>query len=130
MNQERGPGASGIAHTARGNDLADQPSYKAPHPTGQTLLVAPFRPVARRQSATPPRGAGRRRSARWRRMDRAAAVTTAVLQVVNCALRMRYRDDDGSAIACARPEIESLLRDELADAKREALDEIRLPQDG
>jgi len=39
------------------------------------------------------------------------------------ALRARHRDDDRSAIPAARLEIESLLRDEIADAQREAINE-------
>jgi hypothetical protein len=61
-----------------------------------------------------------------RRLDRAAVITTAVFQVIAEALRARHRDDDRSAIPAARLEIESLLRDEIADAQREAINEIRL----
>jgi hypothetical protein len=59
-------------------------------------------------------------------MDRAAVATTAILQVVSHALRMRYRDGDGSAIACARLEVEELLRGEFHDIQQQTLNEIRI----
>ncbi len=46
--------------------------------------------------------------------DRAAVLTTAIIQIIQMA------------ISRSRDEIESYLRDELADVKREAADDIRL----
>ena len=51
--------------------------------------------------------------------DRAAVVTTAVLQVIRV---WRHRENAGEA---ARSEIETLLRDEFADVARATLHEIR-----
>jgi hypothetical protein len=81
--------------------------------------VVPFPHPARRQSATFPHRA-------CRRMDRAAVATVAVLTIVTRALRARHHDGDRSAIPLARLEVEELLRGEFADARGEAINEIRL----
>jgi hypothetical protein len=77
------------------------------------MTVIPFRPPARRQSATPSR---RARGS----MDRAAVVASAVLQ-----LRSRHRNGDRSAIPLARLEVEELLRGEFHDIQQKTLNEIR-----
>jgi hypothetical protein len=82
------------------------------------MTVIPFRPPARRQSATPSR---RARGS----MDRAAVVASAVLQVVGDALRCRHRNGDRSAIPLARLEVEELLRGEFHDIQQKTLNEIR-----
>ena len=57
--------------------------------------------------------------------DRAAIVTTAILRIVQEALRAwLYRGD--AAMPSARAEIEAVLRDEFADVARMTRDEIRI----
>lgn len=57
--------------------------------------------------------------------DRAATVTTAVIQVLRVAL-LAWFDSDHTAIAEARSEIEMLLRNEFEEIGRQARDEITL----
>lgn len=56
--------------------------------------------------------------------DRAAVVTTAILQIVRRALLARIDGDDADLTA-TRGEIETLLRDEFSGVARTAANEIR-----
>ena len=56
--------------------------------------------------------------------DRAAAVTTAILQALRKAL-LAWLDGNHPDMAGTRAEIQSLLRDEFADVARETLNQIR-----
>jgi hypothetical protein len=57
--------------------------------------------------------------------DRATVSTTAILRILQDALRARYCEGDASAISHARLEIEELLRSEFHDIQRETRDGIR-----
>jgi hypothetical protein len=56
--------------------------------------------------------------------DRAAVVTTAILQSIRKAL-LAWLDGDRPDIASLRIKIQTLLRDEFADVARETLNQIR-----
>ncbi len=61
------------------------------------------------------------------RCDRAAILTTAVLQIVKAALLdWLYRGDVD--LAAPRAEIEALLRDEIADIERQIAGDRELPE--
>jgi hypothetical protein len=57
--------------------------------------------------------------------DRAAAVTTAVIQVLRVTL-LAWFDCDDADIAATRSEIEMLLRNEFEEIARQTRDEITL----
>ena len=60
------------------------------------------------------------------RLDRAAVVATAIMQIVEAALRAVLHDGDDNDEGCTlRAAIEALLRDEFADIARTTLSEIR-----
>jgi hypothetical protein len=56
--------------------------------------------------------------------DRAAVVTTAVVRVLGDAL-LNWFHRDGTDLAAARAEVETILRDEFHDIARTTRDEIR-----
>jgi hypothetical protein len=60
--------------------------------------------------------------------DRAAVVATAILQIVETALRDLLRGAHGDAGALHR-EITALLRDEIDNVARTTLNEIRSPDE-
>ena len=60
--------------------------------------------------------------------DRAEVVATAILQIVKDALRSRFGGGSAAALADARAAIVAYLRDEFADIRRQARDDIR-PRD-
>ena len=57
--------------------------------------------------------------------DRAAVVTTAIIQIVVSALRRRNAGDL-AALASMRAEIAATLREEFAEVEQQVLNEIRL----
>lgn len=57
--------------------------------------------------------------------DRAAVVTTAIIQIVVSALR-RWNAGDLADLASVRAEIAATLREEFADVEQQVLNEIRL----
>jgi hypothetical protein len=57
------------------------------------------------------------------RQDRAAVVTTAIIQIIVTALRTRL-DDSNASLASVRPEVEAILRQEFFENAREARDQI------
>lgn len=56
--------------------------------------------------------------------DRAAVVTTAIIQIVATALR-RWNAGDLAALASVRAEITATLREEFADAEQQILNDTR-----
>jgi hypothetical protein len=60
--------------------------------------------------------------------DRAAVVTTTILQVIETSLRALLRGEPAGASAL-RAQVEATLRDEFADNTRAALNEIPLPDE-
>jgi len=60
--------------------------------------------------------------------DRAAVVTTAILQVVVSALR-QWLNERGVGLSAVRVEVENILREEFADVARVARDERELPDE-
>lgn len=57
------------------------------------------------------------------RQDRAAVVTTAIIQIIVTALRTRL-DNSNASLASVRPEVEAILRQEFFENAREARDQI------
>ncbi len=57
------------------------------------------------------------------RQDRAAVVTTAIIQIIVTALRTRL-DDSNASLWSVRPEVEAILRQEFFENAREARDQI------
>jgi hypothetical protein len=56
--------------------------------------------------------------------DRAAVVTTAIIQIVAGALQ-RWNAGDPAALGAVRAEVTDYLRDEIHDIERTVRDEIR-----
>ena len=52
--------------------------------------------------------------------DRSAAVSVTIIAIVTDALRQWLRGDSAAGLGGVRAQVESLLRDEFADIKREA----------
>jgi hypothetical protein len=61
---------------------------------------------------------------RARHADRAAVVTTAILQIIRRELRA-WVDREGADLAGVRAAIETGLREEVADIQQQTLTEIR-----
>jgi hypothetical protein len=60
--------------------------------------------------------------------DRAAVVTTAIVQIVRGAM-LAWLDGKTTKVVGARAAIEALLRDEFADIARTTFNEIRPPDE-
>jgi hypothetical protein len=61
--------------------------------------------------------------------DRAEVVATAIIKIIQDALRNRFAGGSAAALADARAAIVAYLRDELDDVMRQTRDDLRLRDD-